>query len=156
MLLATEVPVWAQILLECPVSGSKDNPVRKDEGSDAQATKSCLVLLAHGSKDPRWREPFEKLFCKAAKDSERVRLAYMEFTGPTLLEVAEECARENVESFRVLPLFMAAGAHLATDVPEQLGQVSERHPRMRIEVLPPIGEDRRVAALLEELIREKL
>ena len=156
MLLATEVPVWAQILLVCPVSNSKDKQVQKGEGSGAQATKSCLVLLAHGSKDPRWREPFKNLFCKAAKDSERVRLAYMEFTGPTLLEVAEECALENVESLRVLPLFMAAGAHLATDVPEQLSQVSERYPKMRIEVLPPIGEDPRVAALMEELIREKL
>ena len=156
MLLATEVPVWAQILLESAVSNSKDNPVQKDQGIDAKATKSCLVLLAHGSKDPRWREPFEKLFFKAARDSERVRLAYMEFTGPTLLEVAEECAREEVESLRVLPLFMAAGAHLATDVPEQLGQVSELYPKMRIELLPPIGEDPMVIALVEQLIREKL
>lgn len=126
--------------------------------TDAVDHGSSLVgpnPLAHGSKDPRWREPFEKLFLKAARNSERVKLACMEFTGPTLPDGADECARENFESLRVLPLFMAAGAHLASDVPEQIGQVSERYPRMHMEVLPPVGDDPRAISLIEHLIREK-
>jgi hypothetical protein len=102
MLLTTEVPARAQILLECPDSNSKTEAVHRDVRSDAKATKSCLVLLAHVSKDPRWREPFEKLFLKVVKDSERLKLAYMEFTGPTLLDVADDCARKNFESHRVI------------------------------------------------------
>jgi sirohydrochlorin cobaltochelatase len=84
-----------------------------------------------------------------------VKLAYMEFVKPTLLEVAEECIRERVTKLRILPLFMAAGAHLATDVPDQVQQLLERYPMLEVEILPPIGEDPRMFLLMQEIIRDR-
>lgn len=119
------------------------------------ATKSCLVLLAHGSKDPRWREPFETLFAKVRANATRVKLAYMEFVSPTLQEVAEQCIREQLMHLRVLPMFMASGAHLATDVPAQVEQLQDEFPELQIKVLPPIGEDPRIISLMEQVVLEK-
>lgn len=148
MLSSVQVPLWAQILL--------DEPVSERQRGTRNAVEPRLVLLAHGSRDPRWREPFEKIFLRSRRDSDRVRLAYMEFVSPTLFEIAEEFQREGVKHWRVFPLFMAAGAHLATDVPEQVAQIRAMYPEMQIEVLAPVGEDPRMASLLSRMIQEQL
>jgi len=81
-----------------------------------------------------------------------VKLAYMEFVEPTLSTIAEQCAKNGVGKLRVLPIFMAAGAHLATDVPEEVRKIKKRHPQLEVEVLPPIGEDPRMFLLMQEII----
>lgn len=148
MLSSVEVPIWAQILL--------DEPIPELQSGTLNAVEPRLVLLAHGSRDPRWREPFEKIFLKSRRDSDRVKLAYMEFVSPTLFQIAEELDREQVKHWRVLPLFMAAGAHLATDVPEQLAQIRAMYPEMKIDLLAPVGEDPRITSLLSRIIQERL
>ena len=123
---------------------------------EERAMRTCLVLLAHGSRDPRWREPFEAIYLKMRGElGDSVKLAYMEFVGPTVFDVAEQCTREGFAKLRILPLFMAAGAHLATDVPEQALQLRERYPKMEVEILPPVGEDARMFLLMQEIIRER-
>lgn len=115
-----------------------------------------LILLAHGSRDPRWRAPFERLEADlaAAIGVARVRLAYMEFAAPTLLDRAAEAERDGVTELRVLPLFLSAGAHVAHDIPAQVAEARGHHPGLRIEVLQPIGEHPRFASLLREIARE--
>jgi sirohydrochlorin cobaltochelatase len=160
------LPLWAEILLEdrrlAPrrVGGKKhrDEALNSPAFSATRAnvaTKSCLVLMAHGSKDPRWRGTFECLYESVRMNfGEGIRLAYMEFVGPTLMDVAKECFAEGVLSLRVLPLFMAGGAHVATDIPEQMAQVREAFPGMAVEAMSPIGEDPRMFAVIMEIIGE--
>lgn len=115
-----------------------------------------LVLFAHGSCDPRWRQPFEHLAFEMAQTlgHDRVRLAYMEFAGPTLMEVAEEAARRGVARLRILPLFFSAGAHVAEDIPFQVAAATRRFPQLQIDVLPPVGEHPRFNALLKDIAEE--
>jgi sirohydrochlorin cobaltochelatase len=145
-----QLPIWAQILLREP------NSRQSDDSEFSAKLRECLVLLAHGSKDPRWREPFERLFLRSRRDYDAVKLAFMEFTEPTLLEAADECVRDGFHSLRILPLFMASGAHLATDVPKLFAEVKERHPQLQLELMSPIGEDPRVIALMTHIVREYL
>jgi len=115
-----------------------------------------LILFAHGSRDPRWRAPFERLAAELSGElgPERVRLAYMEFVGPTLADVAAEAARDGLTRLRLLPLFLSAGAHVARDIPDQVTAARRAHPELRIEVMEPIGEHPRFAALVREVARE--
>ena len=117
---------------------------------------TCLILFAHGSKDPRWRSTFERLEADLQRDlgRESVRLAYMEFAEPSLEEVASGAVERGVHSVRILPLFLAGGAHLSTDLPEQVAAVEKAHPDLKVEVLPPIGEHPRFAELIQALARE--
>lgn len=133
-----------------------DIPRPAIESGSVSANEVCLVLLAHGSKDQRWGAPFEQIVQELKKElgEQRVRLAYMEFMEPTLMDVARECVQQFKLNLRVLPLFMAAGAHLATDIPEQAALVQRQFPQITVEVLPTIGEDARVMRLVEEIAIE--
>jgi len=113
-----------------------------------------LVLLAHGSKDTRWQLPFNELTTglKERLGVDVVRLAYMEFIAPTLSDVAKEAVRDGKRELLVVPLFLAAGAHLAEDIPAQVTEAKRRFPQLQIELLPPIGEHPRVKALFAEIV----
>jgi sirohydrochlorin cobaltochelatase len=120
--------------------------------------KPRLILYAHGSEDPRWRQPFERLESdlQGQLGLGRVRLAYMEFAEPTLMQVAAQAFEEGVRRLAILPVFMAAGAHLANDLPEQVAAVRAKFAAMEVAVLPPVGEDRRLFDLLHVIAGEAL
>jgi sirohydrochlorin cobaltochelatase len=119
-------------------------------------SRPLLVLFTHGSRDPRWLEPFEKLEAalKSKLGEDGVRLAHMEISSPTLLEVAGESAGRGVAQIRLLPLFMAGGGHVAHDVPRLAREAEARHPGLNIEILPAIGEHPQLAELICELAVE--
>jgi sirohydrochlorin cobaltochelatase len=70
------------------------------------------------------------------------------------VDVAKEAAQRGVQRIRLLPLFLAGGAHVARDIPEQVGWVMKALPEMQVDVLPPVGEDHRFENLLREITRE--
>lgn len=115
-----------------------------------------LVLFAHGSADSRWKRPFEELAASLQQTLgiSAIRLAYMQFAEPTLSDVATEAARDGVGQLRVLPVFLAAGAHIERDVPQLVREVQGRYPQLDVVLLPPIGNDRRVGQLLRTLALE--
>jgi sirohydrochlorin cobaltochelatase len=114
---------------------------------------SRLVIFAHGSQDSRWRLPFEELaeILTARHGADKVRLAYMEFVHPSLNDIAREAARDGKLHLRVLPLFLAAGAHVAEDIPRQIADAQGVYPQVTIELLKPIGEHPRVKELFREI-----
>ena len=120
------------------------------------STDRRIVILAHGSKDQRWQLPFRELLTdmEALLGADGVRIAFMEFTAPTLADVAQEAAADHKHELLVVPFFLAAGAHLAADIPAQVAEASRRFPRLRIRLAPPIGEHPRVKALFREIACE--
>ena len=114
---------------------------------------AVLILIAHGSHDPRWREPFERLTdtLQAELGANRVRLAFMECTPPTLMDAAAEAVRLGRKHIRVLPLFLAGGGHVDHDIPPLVDEVRARYPSLRAELLPPIGQHPRFVELMRRL-----
>ena len=118
----------------------------------------CLILLAHGSPDPRWRAPFETLAEAIGREqgAGRVKLAYMEFSSPTLADAARQARQEGFIVLRILPLFMAAGAHVDRNIPALADALKKDFPELTVEILSAAGEHPRVRAALQEIARESL
>ena len=120
--------------------------------------KSCLVLLAHGSRNPGWREPFEELLrdlrCEAGED--RVYLAYMQLAEPGLSNVVRDLVAAGTRAIRILPLLISTGNHAEGDIPAEVATLRKKHPDIAIEILPPIGSHPRFKTVLWELVRESL
>ncbi len=117
---------------------------------------SCLVLLAHGSKNPNWRKPFEKLVSDLKLDvgEENVLLCFMENAAPSLHDAARYLHTRSTKHIRVLPLFMAAGNHLQQDIPTQMEGIKSQFPEFDIEILPAIGEHPLFLDLMRTLARQ--
>jgi len=101
----------------------------------------ALVLLAHGSSDPRWRAPFERFRdALAPRLGTPIRLAYMELCEPSLETTVADLTAAGTRRIDVLPLFFAAGRHLRKDVPTQIEALRGRHDGLELSLLPPVGE----------------
>ena len=101
-----------------------------------------LILIAHGSRDGRWRSSVERVV-ESLQDGlgrNAVRLAYMEHTPPTLMDLATEAARSGLERVQVLPLFLAEEGHVERDIVPLVDEVRRAWSEMDVELLEPMGQ----------------
>lgn len=130
--------------------------------SDNQHTSytSASLLLAHGSSDPLWLEPFNHLLAQIRAQLEnsgsRVELAYMELAEPSLASQIRALAAEGIRHIDVLPLFFAAGRHLRKDVPAMLESLkqellAEGHD-LEINLHTPVGLEPEVANAISQVV----
>ncbi len=101
-----------------------------------------IVLFAHGSRDPGWAAPFERL---AARVRERrpeadVAIAYLELMPPTLEEAVAALVGRGARDVTVVPVFLAPGGHVRRDLPLMVDALRARHPKLALRVLPTLGE----------------
>lgn len=122
------------------------------------------VLLAHGSSDPHWLEPFGQLLQQIRsglqENHARVELAYMELAEPELCQQIRRLVQEGYRHIDVLPLFFAAGRHLRKDVPAMLealqAELLAAGLVVGIELHSPVGLEPEVAAAIRQVVVRQL
>ena len=121
-----------------------------------QQADIAIILLAHGSRDPLWRQPIEAVAARIAADrpGAAVRCAYIELCAPSLPEAAADLVRSGARSIRVVPLFLGMGKHAREDVPRLLAALRSAHAGVQFELQPPVGEDPRLVQLLARIAAE--
>ena len=103
--------------------------------------KDGIVLFAHGSRDPQWAQPFEKLASAlAAKVPAQVSLAYLELMQPSLADAIAALAAAGATSIRVVPVFLGQGGHTKEDLPKLVAAARASHRGVEIALEAPIGE----------------
>ena len=119
----------------------------------APAPLRGLILFAHGSRDPQWRAPMEAVATRAAAldPQARVACAYLELMEPDLPTCAADMAGRGVTAITVVPMFLGVGRHAREDLPLLLAELQTRHPQVRFELRPAIGEDARVVDMLARI-----
>jgi len=117
------------------------------------APQRGLILFAHGSRDPQWRAPMEAVAARAgALDAQTVtRCAYLELMEPDLPACAADMAAQGVTAITIVPMFLGVGRHAREDLPPLLTELRARHPQVRFELRPSIGEDARVVDMLARI-----
>jgi sirohydrochlorin cobaltochelatase len=108
--------------------------------------KQGLILFAHGARDPRWSEPFERLQqrVRALAPEAEVRLCYLELMQPDLDGAIAELVALGVDSIRVIPVFLGQGGHVRRDLPGLIAAAQGRFAGTPISCAAPAGEDDRV------------
>ena len=115
-----------------------------------------VIVFAHGSRDPLWRQPVESVARRIAQadPQARVACAYLELSEPDLPSAAAALIDGGATRLRVLPLFFGMGKHAREDLPVLMKDLAESHPQVRFEQLPAAGEDPRLTALLATIALE--
>lgn len=114
-----------------------------------------IILLAHGSSDQRWCQTFEKLATPTLESVAGSRIAYMELAEPSLETIISEGKNEGIETFTIIPLFLAAGRHLRKDVPGMIEQLQADHG-VSITLAPPIGENPELGHAIRDVVNQEL
>ena len=116
-----------------------------------------LILIAHGSHDPNWREPVERLVESLQADigHGKISLAYMECTPPTLLEAAAEAVESGADKIRVLPLFLTSQGHVERNIRPLVDQVRSVYPSVDVQLMPPLGQHPTFSELLRKIAVEQ-
>ena len=115
--------------------------------------KQGIVLFAHGSRDPEWSRPFERIAASLARKvpAAPVVLAYLEH-GPSLNEALAALAAKGAAEVRIVPVFLGQGGHVKSDLPRLLGQARAAHPGMALTLDPTIGEQPEVIEAIASAI----
>ena len=110
----------------------------------------AIVLFAHGARDERWAEPFQRVAAavRAAVPQVAVELAFLELMTPDLETAVHRLAAAGARFIRVVPLFFGQGGHLRKDVPAIVSGIAESLPAVSIELSPAAGDDDGVIAAL--------
>ena len=113
----------------------------------------AIVLFAHGSRDPRWREPIEAIARKVAQlaPDVPVRCAYLELVAPDLNAAVAELAALGATSVRVLPVFLGVGRHLREDLPRLLDNLRQQHADIAFTMATVVGEEQSLVELIAQL-----
>ena len=82
---------------------------------------SAVLLLSHGSRDPRAAYVVDELVGAVAERIGReVRAAHLGFTAPDAAVALRQLANEGFTAVRVVPLLFTPGYHLIHDVPRAI------------------------------------
>jgi sirohydrochlorin cobaltochelatase len=127
--------------------------------------KTANILLAHGSRDPKWQIPFKEM-THAIKQQDAtslsdpsqnivVELAFMELCEPSLEKMCEQLSQQGFNLINIYPVFFAAGIHLRVDVPKQLEAI-EDELGLRTKLHPPVGQEKEVQEAITQVILARL
>ena len=112
--------------------------------------RTGLILFAHGSRNPAWRKPFDRVLKDVMKRGEcPAILAFGEFMSPGMAEAAQMLAGQGVKKAVIVPLFLGGGAHVRGDVPKLAAQASAASG-LQLRVAKSIGEDATVLAAIAD------
>ncbi len=115
-----------------------------------------VIVFAHGSRDPLWRQPVESVASQIAGGAPGtpVCCAYLELCEPDMATAARQVVDAGATEVRVLPLFFGMGKHAREDLPRLMTELGHAHPGVRFRQLPPAGEDPRLTSLLAKIALE--
>ncbi|MCB1978625.1 MAG: CbiX/SirB N-terminal domain-containing protein [Burkholderiaceae bacterium] len=117
------------------------------------ASRSGIILFAHGSRDPLWRAPIEAVQSQIERQhpGAQVRCAYLELCAPDLYQATQSLHAAGVRRISIVPMFLGTGRHAREDLPGLVTQLRQMHPDLEIAVQQAIGEDARMTALMAQI-----
>lgn len=100
---------------------------------------TALILLAHGSPDPRAAHGVRALaHATSVRSGLEVLVAFLDHAKPDLTVAARDLAAEGVESAIVVPLFLTEAYHAQVDVPRAVAE-AQRSSGLALDVTPALG-----------------
>ncbi|MFC9925999.1 sirohydrochlorin chelatase [Streptomyces sp. NPDC127190] len=101
--------------------------------------ESVLLLVAHGSRDPRHAATVHALVerVRSLRPGLRVETGFLDFNVPSVHGVLESLAAEGVRDVVALPLLLTRAFHAKADIPAVLRQAPARLRIRQAEVLGP-------------------
>ncbi|WP_405793483.1 sirohydrochlorin chelatase [Streptomyces sp. NBC_01506] len=116
--------------------------------------RPVLVVVAHGSRDPRHAATVHALLrrVRALRPGLRVEAGFLDFNTPSVPRVLERLDAEGVRDVVALPLLLTRAFHAKSDIPAVLHEARTRLPRLHVRQADVLGP----SALLTQALERRL
>lgn len=102
-----------------------------------------LLIVAHGSRRRASNEEVlalgERVRALNDPDIGDVQVAFLELAEPSIPDGLARCVERGAKEIVVFPYFLAAGTHVARDIPEALEAFRAGHPQVRLCLASHLG-----------------
>ncbi|MFF5964575.1 sirohydrochlorin chelatase [Streptomyces collinus] len=115
--------------------------------------KPVLLVIAHGSRDPRHAATVHALVrrVRSTRPDVRVETGFLDFNVPSVRGVLESLAVQGVRDIVALPLLLTRAFHAKADIPAVL---ADAPPQLRIHQADVLGPSPLLLAALERRLYE--
>ncbi|CAL9401361.1 sirohydrochlorin chelatase [Streptomyces sp. Tu 3180] len=115
--------------------------------------RPVLVVVAHGSRDPRHAATVHALVrrVRSLRPGLRVETGFLDFNLPSVERVLDSLDAEGVRDVVALPLLLTRAFHAKADIPAVLAQAP---PRLRIRQAEVLGPSPLLLSALERRLYE--
>jgi sirohydrochlorin ferrochelatase len=105
------------------------------------ATKTALLLIAHGSRQPEANDDLHDLAARLRTTGRYalVEPAFLELAAPTIDEAARRCVEQGAGRVILLPYFLSAGVHVQRDLQGYRDRLAAAYPAVAFALAEPLG-----------------
>ncbi len=102
-----------------------------------------LLIIAHGSRraasNDEVRTLADAVRAQAGATWAHVETAFLELAEPSIPDGLAALAAKGATDIVAFPYFLAAGTHVAQDIPEAIAEFSAAHPGVAVRLAPHLG-----------------
>jgi len=116
--------------------------------------KKCVLIVAHGSREASANRAFLSL---VGRYRERhpdwsISHAFLELARPSIPS-ALSLLSKKAGKIMVLPYFLFAAKHVKKSIPGILRDFRKDHPRVKIRLAAPLGQDPKLLEILDQRLK---
>lgn len=104
---------------------------------------SSLLIIAHGSRraasNDEVRQLADQVRGQAGNAYKDVEAAFLELTEPSIPEGLAALAAKGATEIVAFPYFLAAGTHVAQDIPGAIAEFTAKHPAVTVRLTQHLG-----------------
>ncbi|QSY50545.1 MULTISPECIES: sirohydrochlorin chelatase [Streptomyces] len=117
---------------------------------------TVLLLVAHGSRDPRHAATVAALRERVAarRPGLRVETGFLDFCAPGVPRVLERLAAQGARDVVALPLLLTRAFHAKADLPAALARATATLPELTVRRADVLGPSSLLTAALERRLRQ--
>jgi sirohydrochlorin cobaltochelatase len=134
-------------------------------GESGNGARPALLVVGHGSRDPRGAGEFHELVALVRKRAPNLAVegGFIELSRPPISECVERLVEGGFHRVAAVPLMLLAAGHAKDDIPATLVREKVRHPEVTFEygralgIRPELLElmDERISAAVPEVEKEE-
>lgn len=128
--------------------------IGKKNGAGGKREEPALLIVGHGSRDPRGAEEFHELvrLVRERNPGLPVEGGFIELSRPPISECVDRIADKGVKGVAAVPLMLLAAGHAKDDIPATLVREGIDHPEMSFEYGRALGVRPELLELVDERV----
>lgn len=117
-----------------------------------------IILVGHGSprKEANRMELIGRLLhgrLHPGCSSECVRVAYLQYDAPAVMDAIEEAVKAGAASLVIHPYFLSSGVHVTEDIPGIIRKAEALYPNVSFTYTEPLGISEEIVNVVEYRIK---